>query len=507
MTTRRESLTKQTLLVFIGFTAILTVMLSATSLSLASLSRANQRLELLVKKHNVKSTLMNHMRDIIRERMLGVFTILTLQDPFLVEEEWERFTQKAGAFIIARDQLMALGLTAEELQKIEQQREALRIGQNSMNRVISLTRASDFARAREEVIRALTMNREIIDELADMIEIGQEVTQQEVKAASDNYRQTRRQMIWLDSFAVIICLLIIFFIVKRIRIQQQQLAQALDALQTANSTLEGRVLERTHDLLAVRDEALEASKAKSRFLANMSHELRTPLNAVIGYSEMLIDEAADQGWAQQCQDLEKIHIAGKHLLSLINDILDISKIEAGKMYLQPERFDLHHLVVEVVATMQPLIDQRHNQFILEFDAEIEEMYADPMRIRQILFNLLSNAVKFTEQGQIRVRIQRELRGDAPWLCCQVTDSGIGISPENQHKLFQAFSQVDGSSTRKYGGTGLGLAISLRFCQLMGGSIDVYSQLGQGCQFTVWLPQYISLREQDEDETDAMPAVL
>jgi len=227
-------------------------------------------------------------------------------------------------------------------------------------------------------------------------------------------------------------------------------------------------------------------------LANMSHELRTPLNAIIGYSEMLQEEAEDLGQADLVPDLQKIHTAGRHLLSLINDILDLSKIEAGKMDLYLEEFCLPDLISEVVHMVSPLVSKNHNTLVVHTDPSLSTMYADLSKVRQNLLNLLSNAAKFTENGRITLAVDSCQGRDAaqPVIRFRVTDTGIGMSAAQIEKVFQAFTQADASTTRKYGGTGLGLAIALRFCQMMGGEITVTSELGQGSTFTMTLPQVV-----------------
>ncbi|HLJ92282.1 MAG TPA: response regulator, partial [Gemmataceae bacterium] len=251
-------------------------------------------------------------------------------------------------------------------------------------------------------------------------------------------------------------------------------------------------LRKTNQELALaRDQALEANRAKSTFLANMSHELRTPLNAIIGYSEMLEEEAQDLEAETLVPDLQKVRSAGKHLLALINDVLDLSKIEAGKLDLFLETFELPTLIQEVATTIRPLIEKNHNTLVMDSPAELGSMHADLTRVRQCLFNLLSNAAKFTENGQITLQASRETETGKEWIRFSVRDSGIGMTPEQQAKLFQAFTQADASTTRKYGGTGLGLAISRRFCQMMGGDISVESALGKGSLFTIRLPALVT----------------
>jgi signal transduction histidine kinase/NO-binding membrane sensor protein with MHYT domain/CheY-like chemotaxis protein len=236
-----------------------------------------------------------------------------------------------------------------------------------------------------------------------------------------------------------------------------------------------------------KEAAEEANRAKSAFLANMSHELRTPLNAIIGYSEMLAEEAEDTGRNDELADLHKIRSAGKHLLELINDVLDLSKIEAGKMELHLETIEVPAMVEEVIATVLPLAENKGNRLELRCAEDLPPLHADLTKVRQALFNLLSNACKFTTGGAIVLEVVQERIDGAAWLRFRVSDTGIGISPEQMKKLFQAFSQADGSISQKYGGTGLGLVISRRFCQMMGGDITVESALGEGSSFTIRMP--------------------
>jgi signal transduction histidine kinase/DNA-binding response OmpR family regulator len=252
----------------------------------------------------------------------------------------------------------------------------------------------------------------------------------------------------------------------------------------------GRVFERyraEEALRKARDLAEEANRAKSQFLANMSHELRTPLNAIIGYSEMLQEEAEDLGQTDFLPDLRKIHAAGKHQLALINDILDLSKIEAGRMDLYLETVDIATMVRDVATTIQPLVATNANTLLVQGGDDLGAMRADLTKVRQSLFNLLSNACKFTERGTITLAVGREQGEGGDWITFRVQDTGIGITPDQLQRLFQPFSQADASTTRRYGGTGLGLVISKRFCQLMGGDITVESEVGQRSTFTIRLP--------------------
>jgi len=268
----------------------------------------------------------------------------------------------------------------------------------------------------------------------------------------------------------------------------KNLAQALVETENARKEAEGQRQLAELAMAAAKD----ANMAKTQFLANMSHELRTPLNAIIGYSEILQEECEELSIEQLGPDIKKIRTAAQHLLALINDILDLSKIEAGKMDLYLEDFGLLNVVRDISSTIQPLIEKNSNELEVTCSDTIGSMKADLTRIRQILFNLLSNAAKFTERGKIILDVRRvEIKG-VDWIHFRVTDTGIGMSEESLKKVFHPFAQADASTTRKYGGTGLGLAISRRFCEMMGGDLTVESEQGRGSTFMVVLPAEVLL---------------
>jgi signal transduction histidine kinase/DNA-binding response OmpR family regulator len=262
---------------------------------------------------------------------------------------------------------------------------------------------------------------------------------------------------------------------------------ARDALETLNRELEAKVEERTSELAGAREAAEAANRAKSTFLANMSHELRTPMNAILGYSEMMMEEAADAGQEGFVSDLQKIHQSGSHLLSLINDVLDLAKVESGKMEAVAEEFAVATVIEEVGVTAEPLMSKNGNRLQVEPAASLGMARQDLTKLRQALLNLLSNAAKFTHEGTVVLRAARSSHDGVDWLTFSVRDSGIGIPADKIGRVFEEFGQADDTTTRDYGGTGLGLPISRRFCQMLGGDLTVESQPGAGSTFTIRVP--------------------
>lgn len=254
-----------------------------------------------------------------------------------------------------------------------------------------------------------------------------------------------------------------------------------------------QIQKRDTELQEARFTSERANQAKSSFLSFMSHELRTPLTSIIGFSEMLITDVQAEGRHEWAEDLRRVHDSGRYLLELINDILDISKIEAGKMEVHLETFDLAMLVRDLCDVMQPLVQRKANQLVLDCPEGLGTMQADRIKVRQCLLNLLSNASKFTERGIITLSAARVSRNGSDWLVFQIKDTGIGMNSEQMAKLFKAFTQAEETTSRRYGGTGLGLALTKRFCQMLGGDVFVSSEPGKGSIFTMDLPATVASR--------------
>ncbi|MCK5383663.1 MAG: hypothetical protein KAJ65_07845, partial [Gammaproteobacteria bacterium] len=308
----------------------------------------------------------------------------------------------------------------------------------------------------------LEASREILfgDEYARQKAIyarGMEALGGELASSADAALQAQRKrtLVQLFSIAVVIPILVIgwFVVIRILHHWRDELAQSHQRLVDLNRDLDRKVMDRTAALQLATEEAKEANKAKSAFLANMSHELRTPMNAILGYSEMLMEEAEDVGQDDFIPDLKKINQAGNHLLALINDVLDLAKIESGRMEAFAEDVDVGSLIDQIAGTAQPLMGKNNNQFTIERGEQLGHAHQDITKLRQSLLNLLSNAAKFTHEGTITLRVVREPQADGEWLNFSVSDAGIGIPADKLDHVFEEFSQADRSTTRDYGGTG------------------------------------------------------
>jgi len=450
-----------------------------------------------------------------------------------VENEFRQRVKQATLYYKLRLSINTEKLSPEEVQKIETQLngisdyvQQLRLlsGSNHFEAI------DDFAESYRD-IKNQWLNLYLSSaknpsplpqkEIAQLLDKLAEIQDKEKKSVmvsalydTETAQFIRNLNLWIFSISIILAGAISFFLVRFIRNNILTLKKGADSF--ADGNLDYQIKIKRDDEIGVlaasfnhmaselknaletarsaRVDAEKANHSKSSFLANMSHELRTPMNAIIGYSEILIEDAEEMELESFSDDLVKIRSAGKHLLALINDVLDLSKIEAGKMTLFIESFDIRDMVHDVLNTIRPLVEKNGNQLNLSIDDTLNYMKADSTKVRQTLFNLLSNASKFTNQGHIDLSVgQCEIAG-ADMVKFKISDSGIGMTPEQATKVFDEFTQVVDSTTREYGGTGLGLAISKRFVEVMGGGITVESKPDEGSIFTFTLPLIVSEKQ-------------
>ncbi len=364
-------------------------------------------------------------------------------------------------------------------------------------RSIELEEQMDQVHRRADTAAALIQSS--LDELSNLVAS----MKTSVTAVSEKtIRTSKSTTIAVSVFTLALFSIIGAAIYRAVIRSGEALSQAFDESEASRKFAD----QAREEALQHRSSAEAANQAKSAFLANMSHELRTPMNAILGYSEMLIEEAEDIGQEDFIPDLKKINQAGTHLLALINDILDLSKIESGKMEAFAEEINLDRLIDEVSSTIQPLMAKNSNKLSIQREGQLGSAHQDRTKLRQVLFNLLSNAAKFTHEGTVTLSISRTGQAGEGWLILAITDTGIGIPEDKIDHVFEEFAQADDSTTRNYGGTGLGLAISRRFCLLLGGELSVQSRFGEGSTFTIRIPVILPGSNVHEPAAEAIPAL-
>jgi signal transduction histidine kinase/DNA-binding response OmpR family regulator len=364
-------------------------------------------------------------------------------------------------------------------------------------RSIELEKQMDQVRSRADAAAASI--RSSLDELSDLVS---SIRTSATVASEKTLRTSKYTTVAVSLFTLILFSVIGAAIYRAVIRSGEALSKAFDASEQSR-ILAGQARE---EALQHKSAAETANQAKSAFLANMSHELRTPMNAILGYSEMLIEEAEDLEQEDFIPDLQKINKAGIHLLALINDVLDLAKIESGKMEAFAEVIDIDSLIDEVSGTAHPLIGKNKNTLSIERGRNLGRAFQDMIKLRQALFNLLSNAAKFTHDGTITLHVNRSMEAGVDWLIFAVSDTGIGIAQDKVEHVFEEFTQADDSTTRDYGGTGLGLAISRRFCQLLGGDLTAHSELGKGSTFTIRIPASLPGVEAPQEQAETAAAI-
>jgi len=470
----------------ISFVIVLGLSLAMILFDLSRMKIMQSKLDVITKEHNIKSNLMMTMRHGIYERQVSLRNIMLMEDPFERDKGKSTFNSHALNIVTARDLFSNLPLTEQEKELLNKINAAMVLAYDAQMSLIDSSIYDDTKKIiNEDLLKAFRTQESFMGQVKEMIELQKTATNKAVMDAEQSYDAAKTSVYTLGGSAMLFGLLVAIFIIRLTESQARNVNEAMLEIERSNEFLEERVQKRTEELAYARDEALASNKSKDVFLATMSHELRTPLNIIIGYSELLEDIAIDEGSKKIIPDLHKIQNSAQHLMELINSLLDISKIEEGKLEIHAVDFDVEKLIVEIEESAKPLMVKNNNTFKINCMPGIGMMYSDNIRIRQILLNLLSNAAKFTEQGLVSFNISKDIEGNE--ITFEVQDTGVGIDDSYMNNLFEKFTQADSSTTRKYGGSGLGLSISMLLAKQLNGGISVTSEKEKGSSFLFKLP--------------------
>ena len=469
-----------------SFTLVLGLMLIMILFDLSRMNIMQSKLDIIIKEHTVKTNLMIAIRTGIYGRQVSLRNILLKDNVFDQDAERLIFNSYAVDIIKARDEFAKMPLNVGEAKVLSEITNSMSLAYNAQIKLIEESMHGDNAALDQEELGQTFLTQEIfINNLDKMISLQTEATRVAVTDATKSYNEAKRSVYVLGGSGLFIGGLVAFFIIRLTESQSKNVRKAMLELELSREELEERVKKRTWELAKARDEALASNKSKDAFLATMSHELRTPLNIIVGYSELIEEMAAEIDPVDLVKDLKKIQTAANHQLKLINSILDISKIEEGKLDITAEDFEIETLLTEINSSILPLMSKNNNKFNIECSYGIGMMYSDSMRILQILLNMLSNAAKFTSNGTVTLTIFKDMNGNE--IIFEVKDSGVGVAAEYIKNLFDEFTQEDSTTTRKYGGSGLGLSISKKLANLLHGDISVSSEKNTGSTFTLKLP--------------------
>lgn len=469
------------LALFVGFGVMFSIAAVVSTAALMwGLGSMEDDLEKVLGVHNEKMRLVVTMRDAARARTMRLSNMILFEDPFKKDEEYLLFNRHGAEFANARISLLERDLNEVEKNILEEQGKYTAPAVDFQNQVVDLIVSDEIAQALDLLTNnAIPLQDQVMGQLTRLYDYQEESMNLAIANTQKNYKQTRSWILVVSAIACFIGIMAAMIIARRNRQATDERERYLEQIERANYQLE-----------IAGQEAAKANSSKSKFLANMSHELRTPLNAIIGYSELLKEELSETDLSEAyMQDCEKIYESGLHLLKLINEVLDLSKIEAGRMTISSFEFPVRTVIDSVLTIINPLLDKNVNKLEVRYQLDQTMMFSDDIKIKQILMNLLNNANKFTRNGSILLEVKSVMRDGKPRFTFTVEDNGIGMEPEKLDQIFEPFRQIDDSTTRSYEGTGLGLAITKRFCELLQGSISVESSPGEGTRCIVTLPNY------------------
>ena len=468
-----------------SFVIVLGLSLAMIIFDLSRMKVMQSKLDVITKEHNIKSSLMMTIRHGIYERQVSLRNIMLMEGPFERDDGKTIFNSYALDIVRARDNFSKMQLSEDERELLDEINEAMALAYVAQIESIDASIYGGKRITKKVLDKTFNTQKFFIEKVEKMVMLQKQASKKAVMDAEQSYSEAQSSVYILGGSSLLFGLFVAIFIIRLTESQTRDVNNAILEIEESHHLLEERVHQRTKELSEARDEALISNKTKDEFLATMSHELRTPLNIILGYSELLAEIADDEGHKNLVSDLNKIENAAKHQLTLINSLLDISKIEDGKLEMHAIDFDVEALIKEIEASAKPLASEKNNVFDVKCMPGIGMMYSDNVRIRQILLNLISNAAKFTKDGTITLNVSKDLKSEE--IKFEIKDTGIGISEKYIDDIFSKFTQQDSSTTRKYGGSGLGLSISKKFSKKLHGDIVVNSEEGKGSVFTLILP--------------------
>ena len=476
-----------------GFLSLITLMAVIAMLGVQGMRTSSHNLEKIIVINMSKMQLLSNMLQYSTERRDLLHLITNETDPFKRDDAWMQFNLAGNEFATSRARYLALGIDYQEKYLLEHQSNLTKTVVPLQLETIDMALNDNLTHAHHLLMHQVAPAQQQVSAVLMALQAVQELkADQSLQTSVVETDKSGRIILILSALFVTVALFISAFVVRKNNSNRQNLHQHIDEILAFNEALTKSQIE----LQDAKQKAEDANKAKSQFLAKMSHELRTPLNAIIGYGEILFDEATDDENSTASADLQKIISSARHLLMLINDILDISKVEAGKMELYLTDFKIERMIEQVRFTVEPLMRNNNNQLEIQCEPDIGNMLADEMKCEQILINLLSNSSKFSSNGIIKFHIAHAQSSLGDRILLDIMDSGIGMSHEEVNHLFEAFVQADSSTSSKFGGTGLGLAITKHFVNMMQGDISVNSRPGKGTHFRINLPRIVERRQQE-----------